>query len=283
VRVKWGVLSVLAAALGAASVALPGALAAETSPTIAAQNLGIYTHYWTPDSVAVEPGASVTIENTTEVAHGVHWTGGPGTPECAPSVPVGSTEAQSGTKWSGTCTFATAGVYTFDCTVHGPAMKGTVTVGPNGSSTISTSTSPSPPPTSTPTQPPSTGDEQASAPLPLLAGPASTAVKLLAASHGAVVHGSLALGGGSEGSKLEVEVLAARAALGRHHGPANVRVAQLVRGSLSGGVVRFAISLDAAARHALHASGHLHLKVELELTGAQGGSVRLTRMLTARR
>ncbi len=47
-------------------------------------------------------------------------------------MPVGTTPAASGTKWSGACTFTQAGTYTFFCTVHGSEMTGTITVNTGG-------------------------------------------------------------------------------------------------------------------------------------------------------
>jgi plastocyanin len=117
---------ILVTALGAALTALP-ALAAEP-PTIEAVNVGTYSHYWSPTEAAISTGGSVTLRNSGAIPHGVNWVGGPVKPECSAGVPVGTTAAASGTKWSGTCTFSKAGTYTFYCTVHGPEMTGTITV-----------------------------------------------------------------------------------------------------------------------------------------------------------
>jgi plastocyanin len=112
----------------------------EPSPTVDAVNVGVYTHYWSPEAVAVNTGGVITIRNTTTVPHGVHWISTPATPVCSSGVPVGTTEISSGKEWSGTCTFTHAGTYTFYCTVHGPAMSGTVTVTTPGAPTLATGT-----------------------------------------------------------------------------------------------------------------------------------------------
>lgn len=112
----------------------------EPTPTVDAVNMGFYTHYWSPENVAVNTGAAIAIRNTTTVPHGVHWISVPVTPECSSGVPVGTTEVASGKEWSGTCTFTHAGTYTFYCTVHGPSMSGTVTVTTPGAPTLSTGT-----------------------------------------------------------------------------------------------------------------------------------------------
>ena len=110
----------------------------EPSATVDAVNTGLYEHSWSPPAVAVSTGAAITVRNTTTTPHGVHWVGGPATPVCSSGVPVGTTAAASGGEWSGTCTFAQAGTYTFYCTVHGPEMTETVTVTTPGAPTSTT-------------------------------------------------------------------------------------------------------------------------------------------------
>src|SRR5262249_9405590 len=126
-RLRRRSLFVMAAALGAAVAVLPAGAGAGTGATLTAGNAGVY-HHWTAPSVTVAPGGSVTLSNPTSVSHGVRWVSGPGTPSCAASVPVGETPASAGTEWSGSCTFSSAGTYSYYCTVHGAAMAGTVHV-----------------------------------------------------------------------------------------------------------------------------------------------------------
>jgi plastocyanin len=116
-----------------ASVLVAPALAGmkKKPPTIEAFNEGIYgfgPHFWKPSSAAITTGGSVNLANPTTVNHGVEWKSGPGTPSCTAGVPVGTSPASSGNKWSGSCTFTKPGTYTFWCTVHGAEMTGTVTV-----------------------------------------------------------------------------------------------------------------------------------------------------------
>jgi plastocyanin len=256
-------------------------------PSVTAYNgPGIYgVHYWEPMSVSVEAGGTVDISNDTTTYHGVRWLEGPETPACTSGVIVGTSETQSGTNWSGSCTFTKPGVYTFDCTVHGPAMKGTITVGPHGVSTTSTSTptqTQPPPAPGTETSPPPR-EEHTTSPGSLLSSPPAQAVELAPAQRGAMLHGTLALGSGAQGASLAVAVLAGRAALGRHRGPARVRVAHLLRRSLSGANVSFSLPLDALARHALHVRSRLALTVEIVLTPPNGQALTLTRRLTLHR
>src|SRR5271166_1990825 len=134
-------VTALVAVLGAAVVVLPAVAGSETSPMIEAVTFGggYYgeSHAWSPAQATVPAGGVVTLSNHTAVEHGVRWVGGPETPSCSGDIPVGTTSATRGANWSGTCTFAKPGVYTFYCTVHGSEMTGTITVNASGTTTIS--------------------------------------------------------------------------------------------------------------------------------------------------
>jgi len=120
-----------AALLGVAVAVLPAIASSETTPVEAVnEGGGVYgeTHRWSPSQETVIAGNAVTFRNMTAVRHGVNWINPPAKPVCDNTVPVGTTEATAGTNWSGTCTFAQAGTYTFYCTVHGAAMSGTITI-----------------------------------------------------------------------------------------------------------------------------------------------------------
>jgi plastocyanin len=259
----------ISALLGAAFVVLPAQAGSETTPpAVVAQNVGLYTHYWTPPSVSVEPGGTVEFSNSTEVPHGVHWVGTPaGDPECTSGVPVGTTETASGTKWTGTCKFAAAGTYTYYCTVHGAAMSGQITVGtPSSTPTPTMPTSPTPGPTGTTSAPaPGGGTPPGAA--------AISALKLGGAGHGGAFHGSLQLSQAAAGGTLTI-VLQAR--LGGHR----VQVGRLRRSQVSAGSQSWTITLSARARHALHAKGRLALTAKVLLTPPTGAVVSLTRTLT---
>jgi plastocyanin len=122
----------LAGLLGFALTMLPSIASSEPLPVEAVNEGGIYgeTHRWSNVPQTVIAGEKVTFSNPTEVPHGVEWrsTLKASCEEGAGKVPVGTTPAASGTKWSGKCTFSQAGTYTFYCTVHGAAMSGTITV-----------------------------------------------------------------------------------------------------------------------------------------------------------
>ena len=133
---RWVLLTVATGMLVAMGPAVSDST--EPSPTVEAINVPPYGHAWSPTGVAVGTGGSIAISNSTPVPHGVHWVGGPATPGCSAGVPVGTTSASSGAAWSGTCTFAQSGTYTFYCTVHGAEMTETVTVTTPGAPTLST-------------------------------------------------------------------------------------------------------------------------------------------------
>jgi plastocyanin len=248
------------ALVGLAIVVAPAIAASETSPSIEAVNKpgsGIYAeehHAWSPEAVAVTAGGTVTIRNTGAVAHGVHWVGGPGTPNCS-GVPVGTEPSASGVHWSGTCTFGQAGTYVFYCTVHGPEMTGRITVSAAG------------------------------APLPtpsLLVGSASEAVKLAHSQRGGAVRGAINVSQVGAGARLEVDLLAKRASLSATRQSGLVRVGRLVRASLQPGIAAFKVALDATARRAL-AHRRLTLVVRIVVTPASGSVVTITRSVVLHR
>ena len=280
----------ISALLGAAFAVLPAAAGSETTPNpkIVAENveyLGKVTHYWTPSQAEVQPGGAVEFSNPTEVPHGIEWVSTPGgAPTCDPGVKVGTTAAASGTKWSGSCSFATAGTYTFYCTVHGPEMTGRVVVaapattppgtGPGtGTTTTTTGTAPSP-------GEPQTGSSGPDHPLTAPAG-----LRLTAPRHGASVRGSLRVPAGAAGGRLEVDLLATPRSLSVAHGAsvASVRVGRLLRAHVPAGSISFTVLASARARAALHAHGSLTLTLRVTLTPPAGAASSLSRRLTLRR
>ncbi len=114
---------------------LPSIASSEPQSIEAVNEGGLYGeqhHHWSNAQQTVLAGEKVTFSNLSpqEVPHGVEWRGAlkPSCEEGPGKVPVGTTEAASGTKWSGKCTFSQTGTYTFWCTVHHAAMSGTITV-----------------------------------------------------------------------------------------------------------------------------------------------------------
>ena len=259
----------LVAVLGVATAVLPAIASSETSQTVTAENIGggFYgeEHRWAPPQVTVNAGGGVTFSNPTEVKHGIHWINPPSTPTCDSSVPVGTTETAAGTKWSGTCTFAQSGAYTYYCTVHGAAMSGTITVNPDGTTTTTTTTGTAP--TGTTTAPP----PEAPSGSPLVGEPS-----LRSSQHGTSVRGSLDISRAGAGDRLEVDLFASSASLATKRST-RVRVGRFVRGSAPAGRQSFAVTLNARARRALKRHRRLALTVKIVLAPVYGETTTLTR------
>jgi plastocyanin len=281
----------LAALLGVAVVVLPAIASSETPPSISAVNQTngkVVTHFWSPATATVGEGGEVTLANPSETPHGVDWIAGPATPSCE-GVPVGTTVAASGTNWHGSCRFASAGVYTFYCTVHGPEMTGTITVDANGTTTTTMSTGSSgqtpgsQSPLGAPASSPGIGAAGAPAGQPgsLPAGNLAT-VKLAATQHGQVVRGSLQVSPAGAGGRLEVQLLAPSASLATATASARIRVGRLVRASVPAGVVRYSVTLDARARHALRLRRHLTLAAKIAFAAPHAPAVTFARTVTLR-
>lgn len=251
----------LIALLAVTAAALPAIAASETSPTIEAINKpgsGAYAeehHAWSPEQVSIAAGGAVNITNPSAVPHGVRWVQGPSTPACS-GVPGAGAGPSFGTRWSGRCTFAQPGTYTFYCTVHGPEMTGKVVVSGAGA----------PPP---------------SASSSALAGSESEAIKLSAKQHGKAVHGSIALSAAAAGGRLQVDLLAKAASLAGS-GKTQALAGRLVRSALQAGTVSFSVPLNTRARGALRRHGRLALSVKLTLTPTTGAVLTATRKVLLR-
>jgi plastocyanin len=264
----------LVAVLGIATALLPAIASSETNPTVEAVNTGLYSHAWSPTQVSVLAGGVVTFSNKTAIPHGVEWVGGPANPTCDSSVPVGTTEAASGTEWSGNCTFSEAGTYTFYCTVHGPEMTGTVTVSANGTTTVTSTTTPTAttPVTTTPAP-------KAEVPA---GGPLVGAPSLRASQHGSSVHGSLQVSQAGAGGRLEIDLLANTATLAKVAHGKRVTVGRFVHSSVRAGPISFAVKLDAQARRALSRHHRLALTVRIVLIPVHGQPTTITRSVLER-
>jgi plastocyanin len=209
---------------------------------------------WKPESVTSTPGGTVAFRNPGNVVpHGVHWTGGPEKPVCS-GVPVDD----FGTSWSGSCTFAQAGTYTFVCTVHPEEMKGTIAVA-SGETT--------PPPTSGPGAPP-----------PPAEGPLVEALRLPKNQHSRAVRGSIAISPAGVGGRLTIELEAKRASLGQES-TGRVRVGKVTRSLASPGQVPFVVSLKVSAQRALRQRGRLPLTVKTVVAPPSGSATTMTRRI----
>jgi plastocyanin len=268
-----------AAAMGAAVVVLPAIASSETAPTVEAYNSGIYSHRWKPEAVTVGERATVNVANPSkEVPHGVEWKSGPETPSCSKTVPVGTSPANAGKEWSGSCTFNKQGTYVFWCTVHGEEMKEIVTVQPatTTGTTGTTATTGTTPGGTTGTSPGGGGGGGTNtSPIGLLpAAPlalTASEVRIRQTQRGHVVHGAVNVPAAGAGGSLEVVALAKRAALASARS-ALARVGRTVRSSVAPGSVSFALGVSARARRALARAHRLALVLRITLTPPTGAA-----------
>jgi len=245
-RLGRRLLLLVIVSLGAVQVAAAG-IADETTVEPAETPSGFA---WKPASVTAAPGGSVAFRNPGNVVpHGVHWTGGPEKPSCS-GVPVDD----FGTSWSGACTFAQAGTYTFVCTVHPEEMKGTITVAAAEAA-------------------PASGTGAGPAPVE---GPLVEDLRLPKNQHGTAVRGSIALSAAGAGGHLTVELEAKRLSLGLQSG-GRIRVGKLSRALGGSGQMRFAVPLKAFAERALRQQGRLPLTVKTVVTPPSGAATTMTR------
>ncbi len=198
---------------------------------------------WRPSTASVGLGGTVAFRNTNStVPHGLTWTGGPAKPSCA-GVPI---EGEK-TNWSGTCTFAQAGTYTFICPVHPTEMKGSISVSATEAPQGTT-----PPPGGTAESP--------------LQGTIPQALKLARRQRGTSVRGSVSLSPASAGGKFEALLFAKRASLSTKGGKGMSQVGKFVSRSLYAGRLSFAVPLRGVARRALTRLEKLSLSVKLVVT-----------------
>jgi plastocyanin len=279
----------LVALLGAAVAVVPAIASLGTEPIVEALGgeSGLYSTpaYWSPAEAATMPAGTVKfVNNSTTVKHGIIWTSALKPSSCENGVPVGAGNAT--THWSGSCTFAQAGEYTFYCSFHGPSMHGAIYVNAAGTvptttitSTSTTSTTYTYPTTTqtsttTQTQPSSSTTTTTAGETPKGALPPVLA--LAGSQRGGALHGSAVIPPADRGARLEVDLLTTTASLARKHAK-QVRVGRFVRASVAPGKVSFTVSLDAQAKRALRRHHRLSLIVEVTLTPPHGAPVTMTR------
>jgi plastocyanin len=136
-RLRGGNL-LLAVVLGTVAASLPAIASSETTPTVSA----LAPYSWSPNAQTVTAGGAVAFQNMSAINHGIIWTGGTAgaTPTCntgvGDDIPIG--KENWSTSWHGSCTFAKAGTYTYECSFHMALMRGTITATVPGAPTATT-------------------------------------------------------------------------------------------------------------------------------------------------
>jgi plastocyanin len=274
----------LAALLAVIVTFLPAAAGSEPPEIRAINNGGPggAEHRWSPEGATVGEEGLVKFSNPSPgTAHGVKWLGGnPELPSCSAGVDENvAGHEESGTEWSGTCTFKKTGSYNFYCTVHGAEMTGKITVSPNGTVTTSmpgmtTTTSSSP----TSGSGPANEHESASGPTtPPVGGGAPPgsllrSLRLARTQHGSSVHAQVSLSHSAAGGRLEVELFAGSAGRASGARAPGALVGRLVRRHAKAGSVSFAVPLNGTGRRALHRHHELSITVEVVLRPRHGSS-----------
>jgi plastocyanin len=277
--------------IGAAVAAIP-TLAAGSSPSSTASFTAVDYAWDVSGSTATEAtiaqGGTVSFSYPSGMNdHNADFGAGPKPSSCTQTAGANSGSVPplpnqpTAPGWTGSCTFDTAGTYTFHCDLH-PYMTATIVVQAPGTTTTTTSTPPTTTTTPTSTTIPSTTPMSTGTSSPLAGDPAK-AIALAASQHGTVVHGSVKVSAAGASGRLEVDLFASSRALGGLRRPTRVRVGRLVRDSVRAGTVRFSIPLDAAARRALRAQKRLTLTTSISLASRRGVRVSVTRKLVVHR
>jgi plastocyanin len=163
----------------------------------------------------------------------------------------------SGAGWAGTCRFDSPGTYAFVCDAHA-SMTGTVeVVDPNAPTTGTTA----PPGGPGPGEPGGGG--------PAGGELAAPAVKVPSRQRGTVVHGSVTTPGGP--SRIAVTAFASRRALAAR--ARKLRIGSVTKRSAGTGPTRFALTVNRAARRALHRRHRLAVGLRIVVTPSAGSAV----------
>jgi plastocyanin len=253
-------------ALGAAIAVLPSLAAGSSPPTTAsfkAFDFGWSANGGTATKATIAQGGTVTFSYPSGISeHNADFGKGPKPSSCAQTAGPSSgsvpplPRSPTGAGWTGTCTFNTPGTYTFHCDLH-TFMTATVVVAGSGSTTGTTTTTT-----------PAGGSP--------LAGKPSRAISVPPKQRGTILRGSAKVSSAGAGGRLEVDLSASARSLGRR-GSGLVRVGRLTRTGIKAGTVRFAVSLDAAAKRAQRHHSPLKIVVRVVVRSPGGTTGSLTR------
>jgi plastocyanin len=182
------------------------------------------------------------------------------------------------TAWAGYCTFQTAGVYTFNCSIHHDAMTGTVRV--VDPPTTPTATPPPPPPPPAGTPPPGALPPPPPPPPPAAVGPAASKLTVAQHQRGTAIAGSVTVG--SAASLLYARAFATRKALGDGPSKTLVEVGSVSGKTVGSGAVSFKVKLGSAGQRALRRNGRLAITLRMTVDPPAGATYSASKTIILR-
>lgn len=193
------------------------------------------------------------------------------TADASPSPTTSATATASATATTSATATATTSATATATTTASASPSATASAGPTASPTATVTANPAlaAAPTPSATVGASSGGGTPS-------GPTATAAQLARTQHGATVRGSLEVTRG--GSRLQVDVLAKRSALGSR-GSGQARVGHVTR-TVGAGRASFAVPLTAAAKQALRRRHKLPVTVKLTVKPPTGPTFTASRSVT---
>jgi plastocyanin len=286
----------LAGVIGGLIATLPTLTAAATPlPTTGSFTVSdfAFTAAGGGNTVTIAPGGTVSFSYPSgSNEHNVDFGSGSQPTSCtvggqSQSPPIPSTPTAPG--WSGTCTFDTAGTYSFHCDRH-TFMTGTIIVGSQATSTGTGSdgstTSTMTMPMSMPMPTTSTAQPTTSTTRPTLLSPitssARNAIKVAGASGGRKVAGTINVSRAGQGGHAVIAVISSSSALGRGGHKQPTTIGHLRLSDLRTGTVRFEIALKTPARRAVTTHKHLAITVQVTVSASGAQTVSLSRSLILR-
>jgi len=259
----------LALGLAALLALVPGAATAEAPPatgTINAVDIAWKNPATGQNKVVIAPGGTVEFSYPSGGnQHNVVFTG-PAPSSCEQTAGTNSGAVPplpakpTGPGWAGSCKFDAEATYTFVCGFHA-TMKGSVVV----SATV-------------PEEPPAGGGGGGGSGgggggAAGTSGPAASKLVVAGVQRGGAVRGSVVVGGA--GSRLSVDLLARRSALGGT-GAKLTPVGRLTK-AVGAGKRSFSVGLSGAARRAVAGAGRLAVTVKVKVVPASGAAFAVTK------
>jgi plastocyanin len=294
---RWVLLMGLAGVIGGLIATLPALTAAATATlpmtgSFTASDFA-FTAAGGGNTVTIAPGGTVSFAYPSgSNEHNVDFGSGPQPTSCmvggqSQSPPIPSVPTAPG--WSGNCTFDTPGTYTFHCDRH-TFMTGTILVGSqatttttgSGGSPTTTATMTMTMPMSMPMPTTTTISTTQTAPLSPIVGSARDAIKLVGASRGRKIDGTIKVSSAGQGGHAVIAVISASSALGGSGHKHSIALGDLRLNDLRAGTAKFNVALKTVARRALTTRKHLAVTVQITVTARGAETVSLSRTVVLR-